>query len=151
MTTVAKSRTSRAVDGFWDRLVTPRPAWQIGLVTVVTVLLVATARFTVWPSSLEQASPIPGGGTEVATHSPLTTDQKELALAILSADPAFQELRRQGARLDIDMVLPVEMVARAGSGEEITETWAQVWFDVGDVQWGAVVDLVGGKLVSLAD
>ncbi len=151
MTLVAKSRTSRTVDGFWDRLVTPRPAWQIGLVTVVAVLLVATARFAVWPSSLEQASPIPGGGTEVVTDNPLTAEQKELALAILSADPAFQELRRQGALLDMDMVLPIEMTARTSSGEEITETWAQVWFDVADVQWGAVIDLVRGKVVSLAD
>ncbi len=33
----------------------------------------------------------------------------------------------------MDMVLPIEMAARTSSGQEITETWAQVWFDVADV------------------
>ncbi len=147
----ARSKTTGAVTGLWGRLVTPRPAWQIGLAAAVAVLLVATALFTMQPSGLEQASPIPGGGTTVVTDNPLTTEQKEQALAILAADPAFQELRRQGALLDMDMVLPVETVVQTASGEEITETWAQVRFDVGDVQWGAVIDLVGGKVVSLAD
>ncbi len=118
---------------------------------VLAVLIAATALFTYAPSGLEQASPVPAGWTEVITDNPLTTEQKEQALGILSADPAFQELRRQGALLDRDMVLPIEMVAEAVSGEEITETWAQVWFEVGDVQWAAVVDLVSGRVVSLSD
>ncbi len=45
----------------------------------------------------------------------------------------------------------LEMAAQTSSGEEITERWAQVWFGVADLQWGAVIDLVRGKAVSLTD
>ena len=40
MMEVAESRTTRAMDGFWDHLVAPRPTWKIGLGTVVDMLLV---------------------------------------------------------------------------------------------------------------
>jgi len=38
-----------------------------------------------------------------------------------------------------------------GEVEEISETWAQVWINLGDKQWGAQVDLIRGKVVSLTD
>jgi hypothetical protein len=38
-----------------------------------------------------------------------------------------------------------------GEIEEITETWAQMWINLGNRQWGVQVDLIRGKVVSVTD
>ncbi|MEE9473407.1 MAG: hypothetical protein V3V82_05435, partial [Acidimicrobiia bacterium] len=48
---VAKSKTTGAVTGLWGRLVTPRPAWQLGLGgVVVAAVLIAVWLMTSLPS-----------------------------------------------------------------------------------------------------
>jgi len=92
--------------------------------------------------------------TEVVGGPQLTDEEKGRALNILRADPRITELLDRGAV--IDMVLPMyvhlsRVNQETGEIEEITETWAQVWINLGDKQWGAQVDLIRGKVVSLTD
>jgi len=86
----------------------------------------------------------------------LTAEQKEMALSILNADTGVQELLRQGAIIEPELILPLEVVmtkidSQTGETEEIRETWAQAWIQVGDSTWGAKVDLVNGIVVSLSE
>ncbi len=41
--------------------------------------------------------------------------------------------------------------AETGETEDVTETWAQVWIKLEGKEWGALVDLVRGKVESLTD
>ncbi|MDY7018922.1 MAG: anti-sigma factor [Chloroflexota bacterium] len=84
----------------------------------------------------------------------LTDEEKENALSIVKADPRVRELLDKGAI--IDMILPMYVHAsginqETGEIEEISETWAQVWINLGDKQWGAQVDLIRGKVVTLTE
>ena len=84
----------------------------------------------------------------------LTDEEKEKALDIVNADSRVRELLDRGAV--IDLVLPMYVHAsginqETGEIEEITETWAQVWINLGDKKWGAQVDLIRGNVVSLTD
>ncbi len=87
--------------------------------------------------------------TEVFGGPQLTDEEKETALNILSADPRVQVLFAQGAVIHV--LLPIEFTLIAVSGEEVTETWAQAWINLGDKQYGAKVDLIRGRVVSLSD
>ena len=82
---VAESRTTRAVDGFWDRLATPRPAWQIGLGTVVSVLLVQTVLRECYDSA--------------AVADPSTEDELVRAEAELQRYRQYLALRENVAQL----------------------------------------------------
>jgi len=84
----------------------------------------------------------------------LTDEEKENALNIVKADPRVRELFDKGAT--IDMVLPIYVYVskinkETGEIEEISETWAQVWIKLGDKEWGAQVDLIRGKVVTLTE
>ena len=92
--------------------------------------------------------------TEAVGGPQLTDEEKEKALSIVKADPRVRELLDKGAV--IDMVLPMYVHAsginqETGEIEDISETWAQVWINLGDKQWGAQVDLIRGKVVMLAE
>jgi hypothetical protein len=87
--------------------------------------------------------------TQVIVGPQLTDEEKEKALNILNADPEVQALFAQGAV--IHALLPIEFTLIAITGEEVTETWAQAWINLGDKQYGAQVDLVRGRVVSLSD
>ena len=92
--------------------------------------------------------------TEAVGGPQLTDEEKENALNIVTADPRVQELLDKGAI--IDMVLPLYVHLgvinqETGEIEEIEETWAQVWIELGNQHWGAQVDLIRGKVVTLTD
>ena len=92
--------------------------------------------------------------TETVCGPQLSDEEKEKALDILRADPRVRELLDKGAV--IDWILPMYVHAsginpETGEPQEISETWAQVWIKLGDKQWGAQVDLIRGKVVTLTE
>jgi len=92
--------------------------------------------------------------TQAVGGPQLTEEEKEKALNIVTADPRVQELLDRGAV--IDLVLPMYVTfsrvnQETGETEEVTETWAQMWINLGNRQWGVQVDLIRGKVVSLTD
>jgi len=88
--------------------------------------------------------------TEVIGGPQLTDEEKETALNILNADPGVQALFAQGAVIHALLPIEIHLIA-AETGEEVTETWAQAWINLGDKQYGAQVDLIRGRVVSLSD
>ena len=92
--------------------------------------------------------------TQAVSGPQLTDEEKEKALDIVNADSKVRELLDKGAV--IDLVLPMYVTfsrvnQETGEIEEITETWAQMWINLGNTQWGVQVDLIRGKVVSLTD
>ena len=92
--------------------------------------------------------------TEAVSGPQLTDEEKEKALDIVNADSKVRELLDRGAV--IDLVLPMYVTfsrvnQETGEIEKITETWAQMWINLGNTQWGVQVDLIRGKVVSLTD
>ena len=92
--------------------------------------------------------------TQAVGGPQLTDEEKEKELNIVTADPRVQELLDRGAV--IDLVLPMYVTfsrvnQETGETEEVTETWAQMWINLGNRQWGVQVDLIRGKVVSLTD
>jgi hypothetical protein len=92
--------------------------------------------------------------TQAVVGPQLTDEEKEQALSIATADPRVQELLDRGAV--IDLVLPMYVTfsgvnQETGEIEEITETWAQMWINLGNRQWGVQIDLIRGKVVSVTD
>ena len=90
--------------------------------------------------------------TQAVSGPQLTDEEKEKALDIVNADSKVRELLDKGAV--IDLVLPMYVTfsrvnQETGKIEEITETWAQMWINLGNTQWGVQVDLIRGKVVSL--
>jgi len=92
--------------------------------------------------------------TQAVVGPQLTDEEEEKALDVATADPRIQELLDRGAV--IDLVLPMYVTfsgvnQETGEIEEITETWAQMWIDLGNRQWGVQIDLIRGKVVSVTD
>jgi hypothetical protein len=92
--------------------------------------------------------------TQAVSGPQLTDEEKDKALDIATADPQVQELLDRGAV--IDLVLPMYVTfsginQETGEVEEITETWAQMWINLGNRQWGVQVDLIRDKVVSITD
>ena len=92
--------------------------------------------------------------TQAVSGPQLTDEEKEKALDIVNADSRVRELLDRGGV--IDLVLPMYVTfsrvnQETGEIEEITETWAQMWINLGNTQWGVQVDLIRGKVVSLTD
>lgn len=150
-----KVRAVGMFDSIVGGLVAQQPVWKVTLATVVTAAVIGAAVFTGYNVGPQKASPFPEGSMEVGGPQ-LTAEQKELALTILMADAGVQELLHQGAVIEPDLILPLEVVMtkvndQTGEAEEIRETWAQAWIYVGDSVWGAQVDLVRGRVVSLSD
>ena len=92
--------------------------------------------------------------TQAVVGPQLTDEEKEQALDIATADPRVQDLLDRGAV--IDLVLPMYVTfsgvnQETGEIEEITETWAQMWINLGNRQWGVQIDLIRGKVVSVTD
>ncbi|UCB42975.1 MAG: hypothetical protein JSV77_11115 [Dehalococcoidales bacterium] len=152
---VIKVRAVGALDSIAGGLITQQPVWKVILATVLTAAVIGAAVFAGYSIGPQKASPFPEGSMEVGGPQ-LTAEQKELALTILMADAGVQELLRQGAIIEPDLVLPLEVVMtktndQTGEIEEIRETWAQAWIQVGDSVWGAKVDLVRSIVVSLSE
>jgi hypothetical protein len=92
--------------------------------------------------------------TQAVSGPQLTDEEKEKAINIVTADPRVQDLLDRGAV--IDLVLPMYVTfsginQETGETEQMTETWAQMWINLGNKQWGVQVDLIRGKVVSLTD
>jgi hypothetical protein len=92
--------------------------------------------------------------TQAVSGPQLTDEEKEKALDIVNADSEVRELLDRGAV--IDLVLPMYVTfsginQETGETEQMTETWAQMWINLGNKQWGVQVDLIRGKVVSLTD
>jgi hypothetical protein len=92
--------------------------------------------------------------TQAVSGPQLTDKEKDKAINIAAADPAVQELLDRGAV--IDLVLPMYVTfsginQETGEVEEITETWAQMWINLGNKQWGVQVDIIRDKVVSITD
>jgi len=92
--------------------------------------------------------------TQAVVGPQLTDEEEEQALNIATVDPRVQGLLDRGAV--IDLVLPMYVTfsgvnQETGEIEEITETWAQMWMNLGNRQWGVQVDLIRGKVVSVTD
>jgi hypothetical protein len=90
--------------------------------------------------------------TEVIDGPQLTDEEKEKALNILNADLGVQALFEQGAV--IYALLPIEILAtreETGEIEEVMETWAQAWINLGEKQYRARVDLIRGRVVNLSE
>jgi len=154
-----KKQTRDLSGRFWGRFFAGRPAWQIAMAGVLLVMVIITS-IVALPAAfpgLQQATPVPIETTPAITvvdGKPLTEGEKEKALDILRADAGAQALLDKGAI--IENILPVSAYlerinTETGETEEVTETWAQVWLNLGGKQWGALVDLVRGKVVSLTD
>lgn len=155
---LVKARTRGVMDTIWSGLVARRPVWQVALASTLVVIVTAAVIVGLPSTSpgLSPATVIPGGttATTVIGGAPLTDAEKEKALDIVRADPEVRGLLNRGAV--IDNVLPVSahfegINPETGEAEEITETWAQVWIKLGDKEWGALVDLVRGKVENLTD
>ena len=92
--------------------------------------------------------------TQAVVGPQLTDEEEEQALNIATVDPRVQGLLDRGAV--IDLVLPMYVTfsgvnQETGEIEEITETWAQMWINLGNRQWGVQIDLIRGKVVSVTD
>ena len=150
-----KVRAVGTFDAIVGGLVAQQPVWKVTLMTLLTVAAIAAAVFVGYSVGPQKASLFPEGSMEVGGPQ-LTAEEKELALTILTADAGVQELLRQGAIIEPELILPIEVVMtkidnQTGETEEIRETWAQAWIQVGDSVWGAKVDLVRGRVVSLSE
>jgi len=92
--------------------------------------------------------------SEVIGGLQLTEEEKAEALNILGINPKFLELVAKGA--SVYAVLPMEvhfwgLNPETGELEEMTETWAQVWINLGEKQYGAQVDIIRGKVENISD
>ena len=90
--------------------------------------------------------------TQAVSGPQLTDQEKDKAINIATAYPGVQELLDRGAV--IDLVLPMYVTfsginQETGEVEEFTETWAQMWINLGNKQWGVQVDIVRDKVVSI--
>jgi len=155
---MVKARTRGAADTIWSGLVARRHVWQVALASVLAVVVITMVMVGLPSTSpgVSPASVMPEGTTTttVVSGEPLTDAEKEKALDIIRADPEVRELLDRGAI--IGNILPVSahfegINAETGEIETITETWAQVWINLEGKEWGALVDLVRGKVESLTD
>ena len=150
-----KVRTAGVIDAIMERFVRQQPAWRVALASVFAIALILTGIFAGPTLGPKLASLFPQGTIEVGGPQ-LTVEQKELAMEIMAADAGVQELVRQGAIIEPKLILPLEVTASGinsttGEPEEITETWAQAWLNIGERQVGVQIDLVRGVVVAISD
>jgi hypothetical protein len=143
------------IDTMLDGLVARRPAWKVALVTSFAILMMSAMVFGLGSlNGTQQAGLNPGGYTETGGPQ-LTEVEKARAMDILVANPEIQALLVKGAT--ISTVLPIYVVGskinpETGVIEDFQETWAQAWITgLDNTTWGAQVDLVRGKVVSISD
>jgi len=141
-----KTRARGFMDNMLEGMVERRPAWKVAMVTAFAMIMIGGMVFGLGSlNGTQQAGLNPSGSTV----------EKALAMDILKADPGIQVLLASGAT--IDMVLPVlveleKINAVTGEIEGVQETWGQAWITGTDGStWGALVDLVEGKVVQLSE
>ncbi len=150
-----RTQARGVIDTMLDGMVARRPVWKIALVSTFAMLMMAAMLFGLGSlTGLQQAGLNPGGYTETGGPQ-LTEAEKARAMDILVANPEIQALLVKGAT--ISTVLPIYVVGskinpETGVIEDFQETWAQAWITgLDNTTWGAQVDLVRGKVVSISD
>jgi len=150
-----KTRARGFMDNMLEGMVERRPAWKVAMVTAFAMIMIGGMVFGLGSlNGTQQAGLNPSGSTQIGGDQ-LTDVEKALAMDILKADPGIQVLLASGAT--IDMVLPVlveleKINAVTGEIEGVQETWGQAWITGTDGStWGALVDLVEGKVVQLSE
>ncbi|MFC2026405.1 hypothetical protein ACFLUX_00300 [Chloroflexota bacterium] len=150
-----KTQARGMMDTMLDGMVARRPAWKVALVTTFAMIMMGGMVFGLGSlSGIQQAGINPSGYTIIG-GAQLTDADKSLAMDILKADPEIQALLATGATIDILLPILVEFQAtnpETGEIEGVQETWAQAWITgIDGSTWGAVVDLVQGKVVELSE
>jgi hypothetical protein len=150
-----KTRARGVVNTMLDVMIERQPAWKVAMVTAFAMIMIGGMVFGLGSlNGTQQAGLNPSGSTQIGGDQ-LTDVEKALAMDILKADPGIQVLLASGAT--IDMVLPVlveleKINAVTGEIEGVQETWGQAWITGTDGStWGALVDLVEGKVVQLSE
>jgi hypothetical protein len=149
-----KTQARGMIDTMLDGMVARRPAWKVALVTAFTMIMMGGMVFGLGSlNGIQQAGVNPSGYTIIGGDQ-LTDADKSLAMDILKADSRIQALLATGATIDILLPILVEFQAtnpETGEIEGVQETWAQAWMTgIDGSTWGAVVDLVQGKVVQLS-
>ena len=150
-----KTQARGMMDTMLDGMVARRPAWKVALVTAFVMIMMGATVFGLGSlNGTQQAGLVPNGYTIIGGDQ-LTDADKSLAMDILKADPEIQALLASGATIDILLPILVEFQAtnpETGEIEGVQETWAQAWITgIDGSTWGAVVDLVQGKVVQLSE
>ncbi len=150
-----RTRARGFMDNMLEGMVERRPAWKVAMVTAFAMIMIGGMVFGLGSlNGTQQAGLNPSGSTQIGGDQ-LTDVEKALAMDILKADPGIQVLLASGAT--IDMVSPVlveleKINAVTGEIEGVQETWGQAWITGTDGStWGALVDLVEGKVVQLSE
>ena len=150
-----KTRARGVVNTMLDVMIERQPAWKVAMVTAFAMIMIGGMVFGLGSlNGTQQAGLNPSGSTQIGGDQ-LTDVEKALAMDILKADPGIQVLLASGAT--IDMVLPVlveleKINAVTGEIEGVKETWGKAWITGTDGStWGAMVDLVEGKVVQLSE
>ena len=150
-----RTRARGFMDNMLEGMVERRPAWKVAMVTAFAMIMIGGMLFGLGSlNGTQQAGLNPSGSTQIGGDQ-LTDVEKALAMDILKADPGIQVLLASGAT--IDMVSPVlveleKINAVTGEIEGVQETWGQAWITGTDGStWGALVDLVEGKVVQLSE
>jgi len=149
------TRARGFMDNMLEGMVARQPVWKVALVTAFAMIMVGGMVLGLGSlNGTQQAGLLPNGYTVIGGEQ-LTDAEKALAMDILKADPGIQALLASGAT--IDMVLPVlvefeKINPETGEIEGIQETWGQAWITgIDGKTWGALVDLVQGKVVQLSE
>ncbi|MCJ7769696.1 MAG: hypothetical protein MUO92_04400 [Dehalococcoidales bacterium] len=150
-----KTQARGMMDTMLDGMVARRPAWKVALVTAFAMIMMGGMVFGLGSlNGTQQAGLVPDGYTIIGGDQ-LTEADKSLAMDILKVDPEIQALLASGATIDILLPILVEFQAtnpETGEIEGVQETWAQAWITgIDGSTWGAVVDLVQGKVVQLSE
>jgi len=151
----ARTQAKGMMDTMLEGMVARQPVWKVALVTSFAILMMAGMVFGLGSlNGTQQAGLNPNGNTVIGGEQ-LTDAEKALTMDILKADPGIQALLASGAT--IDMVLPVlveleKVNPETGQIDRVQETWAQAWISgIDGSTWGALVDLVQGKVVQLSE
>ncbi|UCC16899.1 MAG: hypothetical protein JSU58_11180, partial [Dehalococcoidales bacterium] len=133
-----------------------RPVWKYSFGVALALIIIFFTLFSIPSLGPEKAGVFPEGGHRVFDGPALSLENEEKVIEILNSDSRIQELLGTGAVIEV--IMPIEVTAQkinpeTGEIDEITEleTMAQVWITKGEQQWGVVVDLVEGKIVSLSE
>ncbi len=129
-----------------------RPVWQVAFNTMLLMLALFIAFFTIPQTSAFLKSTFFPEGSRTIDGPKLTTEEEREARAILLADSRVTAILVQGAA--IDKLLPIEVSMDkinpdTGSTKLVKETWAQAWLVLGSEDWSVQVDLVRGEVVSI--
>ncbi len=151
---MVKVQTTGVLDKISGALAARRPVWKVMLTSVLAVVIVITAFFSIPQTSAVLKSTFFPEGTRVITGPQLTAAEQKKATDILMADPGVREILAQGAV--IDKILPIYVHAESinpatGVTEPVNETWAQAWLVLNGKDWGVQIDLVRGQVISISN